>query len=118
MADKEFLEALNSTVEVELTVKGRRSGQSSTRSLWFVLERETIYLLPMYGIKTKWYQDLLANPEIVLSAKGKKITAQAKPIQEGAKVAEVVDRFRQKHGADEIKKYYVKLETAVAATLP
>lgn len=71
----------------------------------------------MYGFKTEWYQNLIANPEVALSVKGKKITAHAKPIQEDAKIAEVVDRFRQKHGADQIKKYYVKLETAVAVPL-
>jgi deazaflavin-dependent oxidoreductase (nitroreductase family) len=117
LAGKEFLEALNSTVEVELTVKGRRSGQSSSRPVWFVLDGETIYLLPMYGFKTEWYQNLLANPEVALSAGGKKMTAHAKPIHESAKFAEVVDRFRRKHGADEIEKYYVKLETAVAVPL-
>ena len=117
MADNEFLEALNSTVEVELTVKGRRSSRNTTRPVWFVLEGATLYLLPMYGFKTEWYQILLANPEIMLSAKGKKMTAHAKPIQEGAKVAEVVSRFRSKHGADEIKKYYIKLEAAVAVPI-
>jgi hypothetical protein len=71
----------------------------------------------MHGFKTEWYKNLLANPEVALSTKGKKITANAKPIQGDAKVAEVVDRFRRKHGADEIKRYYVKLETAVAVPL-
>ncbi len=117
MVDKEFLEALSSTVEVELTVKGRRSGRTTARPVWFVLEGETIYLLPMYGLKTEWYQDLLANPDVTISVKGKRMAAKAKPIREGAKVAEVVDRFRQKHGPDEIKKYYVKLETAVTVAL-
>ncbi len=117
MVDKEFLEALNSAVEVELTVKERRSGRTTTRPVWFVLEGGIMYLLPMYGFKTGWYQDMLANPEIEVSAEGKKVTAHAYPIQEGAKVAEVVDRFRLKHGTDEIKKYYVKLEAAVAVSI-
>lgn len=108
---------MNSAVEVELSVKGRRSGRTTTRPVWFVLEGDTIYLLPMYGFKTEWYQDLLANPEVTISVKGKKMAANAKPIQESAKVAKVVDRFRQKHGPDEIKKYYVKLETAVIVPL-
>lgn len=117
MAEKEFLEALNSTVEVELTVKGRRSGRNTTRPVWFVLEGATLYLLPMYGFKTEWYQNLLANPEIMLSVKGRTITAHARPIQEGAKVAEVANGFRSKHGTDEIEKYYVKLEAAVAVPI-
>ena len=45
MANKEFIEALNSTVEVELTAKNRRTGKSSTRPVWFVLEGEIMYEL-------------------------------------------------------------------------
>ena len=117
MVDQEFLDALSSTVEVDLSVKGRRSGQNTSRPVWFVLEGGTIYLLPMYGSRTEWYQDLLANPEITVSVKGKKSNLHAKPIQEDEKVAEVVDRFRSKHGADEIRKYYARLDAAVSVPI-
>jgi len=55
IVEMEILNALNSTVEIELTVKDRRSGKEATRPVRFVVESETMYLLPMYGAKTKWY---------------------------------------------------------------
>jgi hypothetical protein len=52
MAAKEFLEALKSASEVELTVK--RAGKWTTRPVWFAVDGATVYLLPMYGAETKW----------------------------------------------------------------
>ena len=109
----EFLEALKSTSEVELTVK--RSGKWTTRPVWFVVDGATVYLLPMYGTDTKWYKYAAANPEIELSVKGKKVRAEARPVLEAQKLADVIDLFRSKYG--ELKRYYRKLDAAIAATI-
>jgi hypothetical protein len=78
MAAMEFLEALKSTSEVELTVK--RSGKWTTRLVWFVVDGATVYLLPMYGTDTKWYKYATVNPEIELSVRGKKVHAALRPL--------------------------------------
>ena len=117
MVEMEILNALNSTVEIELTVKDRRSGKDTMRPVWFVVESETMYLLPMYGAKTKWYQNLLANPDVTFSVRGRKITSRGEPVIEAEQVARIVERFRTKDGTDEIAKYYVKLDTAVSVPL-
>jgi len=109
----EFLEALKSTSEVELTVK--RSGKWTTRPVWFVVDGATIYFLPMYGTDTKWYKYATANPEIELSIKGKKVRGKARLVLDAQKLADVVDRFRSKYG--EVKKYYRKLDAAIAVTI-
>ena len=113
MAAMEFLEALKSTVEVELAVK--RSGKWTTREVWFVADGATIYLLPMYGTDTKWYKYAIANPEIELSAEGKKVRAEARSVLDAQEFADVIDRFRSKYG--ELNRYYRKLEVAVAVTI-
>jgi hypothetical protein len=113
MAATEFLEALKSTVEVELIVK--RSGRWTTRPVWFVVDGATIFLLPMYGVDTKWYKYATANPEIQLSVKGKKVRAEARLVLDAQKLADVIDRFRLKYG--ELERYYRKLDTAIAATI-
>jgi hypothetical protein len=113
MAALEFLEALKSTGEVELTVK--RSGKWTTRPLWFVVDDDTIYLLPMYGTDTKWYGYATANPEIELSVKGKKMRAEARPMLDKHGLADVIGRFRSKYG--ELEKYYRKLDAAIAVTI-
>jgi len=109
----EFLEALKSTSEVELTVK--RSGKWTTRPVWFVVDGATIYLLPMYGTDTKWYKYATANPEIELSVRGKKVRAEARPVLDAQNLADVIDRFGSKYG--ELKKYYRKLDAAIAVTI-
>ena len=113
MAATEFLEALKSTSEVELTV--RRSGKWTTRPVWFVVDGPTMYLLPMYGTDTKWYKYATANPEIELSAKGKTVHAEARPVLDTQELADVINRFRSKYG--ELEKYYKKLDAAIAVTI-
>jgi hypothetical protein len=113
MVAAEFLEALKSTGEVELTVK--RSGKWTTRPVWFAVDGTTVYLLPMYGKDTKWYQYATANPEVELSARGKKAHGEAKQVFDAQKLADVIDQFGAKYG--DLKKYYKKLDTAIAVTL-
>ena len=112
MAAMEFLEALKSAREVDLTVK--KSGKWTTRPVWFTVDGVTIYLLPMYGTDTKWYKYTTADPEIELSVSGKKMRAEARPVSD-AQLADVIDRFRSKYG--DLKKYYRKLDAAIAVTI-
>jgi len=113
MAAKEFLETLKSTGEVELTVK--RSGKWTTRPVWFAVDGGTVYLLPMYGKDTKWYQYATANPEVELSVRGMKVHGEARQVLDAQKLADVIDQFGAKYG--DLKKYYKKLDTAIAVTL-
>jgi uncharacterized pyridoxamine 5'-phosphate oxidase family protein len=115
LAAMDFLEALKSTSEVELTVK--RCGKWTTRPVWFVVDGATVYLLPMYGANTKWYKYATANPEIDLSARGKKtkVRAQARQVLDAQEFAGVIDRFRSKYG--ELNRYYRKLDVAIAVTI-
>jgi len=113
MAAKEFLEALKSASEVELTVK--RAGKWTTRPVWFAVDGATVYLLPMYGAETKWYKYISANPEIELSVRGKTVRAEAKPVSDAQKLADTIARFRTKYG--ELERYYRKLDIAIAATV-
>src|SRR5208283_2559394 len=109
MAAMEFLEALKSKREVELTVK--RSGKWTTRPVWFVVDGATVYLLPMYGTDTKWYKYATANPEIELSVRGKKLRAEASPVLDAQKLADVTNRFQSKYG--DLERYYRKLDAAI-----
>ncbi|HEY9492159.1 MAG TPA: hypothetical protein VIP56_09250 [Nitrososphaeraceae archaeon] len=49
MSNSEFKDALDRTSEIELTVRGRKSGQDISRPVWFVHENNTLYLLPVKG---------------------------------------------------------------------
>jgi deazaflavin-dependent oxidoreductase (nitroreductase family) len=113
MADPDFLNTLMSTREIELTTKDRKTGRNSSRPVWFVLEGERLYLLPVAGSDSKWYKNILTNPEVQIAAKARTIVMKAKPVQVSAKVVDIVQKFRLKYGAAEISKYYSKLDAAV-----
>jgi deazaflavin-dependent oxidoreductase (nitroreductase family) len=117
MALSEFIKALQSTNEIELTVTGRKSSRKTSRPVWFVQEGETLYLLPVKGSDSDWYKNMLKNPTITLAAKGATWTAKATPIKDADKVHDIVEKFRAKHGAGDVKKYYAKFDVAVEVPL-
>lgn len=117
MSIKDFKNALSQTDEVELTVTGRASGRETARPVWFVAHGDTLYLVPVKGSDSAWFKNVLKNPTIRLAAGGVSVTATARPITDPRRVRDVVDRFRAKYGADEIKKYYSKLDVAVEVPL-
>ena len=112
MASMEFLKTLESQSEVDLIVK--RSGKWTTRPVWFVVDGTTVYLLPVFGTNTNWYKHVTVDPEIELSARGKKVRSEARPV-DSQKLADVINRFRSKYG--DLERYYRKLDVALAVTI-
>jgi hypothetical protein len=51
-------------------VIGRKSGRTISNPVWFVLDGENLYLLPMQGSDTQWYKNLLKNPKMRIDARG------------------------------------------------
>ena len=117
MALQEFLKALKDADEIELTVTGRSSGRPISRPVWFVHEGGTLYLLPVTGSDSQWYQNVLTTPAITLAVEGVKWNGKAPPITDPARVRDVVEKFRAKYGSDEVSKYYSKFDVAVAVPL-
>ncbi|HEV7676936.1 MAG TPA: nitroreductase/quinone reductase family protein [Candidatus Dormibacteraeota bacterium] len=117
MSRKGFEQALDEAEEIELTVTGRVSGKPSTRPVWFVRDRDRVYLLPVQGTDTEWFKNVRANPTVRLRIDGEEITARAKPITDREKVAEVVEKFRDKYGARDVRRYYSKFDAAVEVPL-
>lgn len=116
MASQDFSNSLQSTNEVELTVTGRKSGKSISTPVWFVQEGGKLYLVPVKGSESNWYKNVRKTPTISLAAKGKKLTTSATPITDSNQVSDIVQKFRNKYGAGQIKAYYSKLD--VAAEVP
>jgi deazaflavin-dependent oxidoreductase (nitroreductase family) len=99
--------------QIKLTVTGRKSGKMISIPVWFVLEDEKLYLLPVNGTDTQWYKNVLKHPTIRIDARGAEAEFRAIPITEGKAVKSVVEKFREKHGASDVKKYYSKFDVAV-----
>jgi hypothetical protein len=77
--------------------------------VWFVLEYEALYLLPVQGSETQWYKDVLKNPTIRIDARGVEAEFSAKPVTDAEAVKSVVEKF----GAKDVKKCYAKFDVAV-----
>jgi deazaflavin-dependent oxidoreductase (nitroreductase family) len=101
--------------EINLTVTGRKSGRAISIPVWFVLEGDKLYLLPVQGSDTQWYKNVLKNPSIRIDAGGAKAELKVVPITDRKQVSSVVEKFRAKHGANDVKKYYSKFDVAALA---
>lgn len=103
--------------QIKLTVIGRKTGKSISIPVWFVLEGDTLYLVPVQGSDTQWYKNVLKNPAIRIDARGAEAEFRAKPITDAKLVKSVIEKFREKYSAADVKKYYSKFDVAVMALL-
>jgi deazaflavin-dependent oxidoreductase (nitroreductase family) len=100
--------------QIKISVIGRKSGQTISIPVWLVLEGETLYLLPVQGSGTQWYKNVLKSPSIRIDARGVGMEFQAAPLTDAKAVKSVVEKFREKYGAKDVKKYYAKFDVAVS----
>jgi deazaflavin-dependent oxidoreductase (nitroreductase family) len=111
-------ERLSRSTEINITVTGRKSGRAISIPIWFASDEEKLYLLPVQGSDTQWYKNVLQKPSIRIDARGTEAEVKALPITDNAGVSAVIEKFRAKYGAGDIKKYYSKLDVAVVAQIP
>jgi hypothetical protein len=78
-----------------------------------VLEGDKLYLLPVQGSETQWYRNLLRNQSIKVSTRSAEAEFQGAPVTDPKVVTSVLERFREKYGARDVKKYYSKFDVAV-----
>lgn len=110
-------ERLSRYRELNITVVGRKSGKTISIPVWFVLEDLKLYLLPVQGSDTQWYKNVLQKPSIRIDARGAEAGFQAVPLTDAKAVKSVVEKFREKYGAGDVKKYYSKFDVAVLVGL-
>ena len=84
--------------EINLGVTGRKSGRTISQPVWFVLQDDKVYLLPVRGSDTQWYKNLLKNRSIRIDARGAAAEFQAVPVTDPTQVSSVVEKFRTKYG--------------------
>jgi deazaflavin-dependent oxidoreductase (nitroreductase family) len=104
--------------QIKLSVIGRKSGRTISVPVWFVLEGDTLYLLPVRGSDTQWYKNILKNPSIRIDARGTEAAFRAVSITDAKAVKSVIEKFREKYTAGDVKKYYSKFDVAVVVEGP
>ena len=90
--------------QIKLSVIGRKSGNTISVPVWFVAKDDTLYLLPVRGSETQWYKNVLKNPSIRVDARGAEAAFRAVPITEATAVKSVIEKFREKYGAGDVKR--------------
>jgi deazaflavin-dependent oxidoreductase (nitroreductase family) len=106
---------LSRSREITITVIGRKSGHTISIPVWFVSDEDKLYLLPVQGSDTQWYKNVLKNPTIRIKAGGAEAEFKVVPITDAKQVSSVVEKFRAKYGASDVKKYYSNFDVAVRA---
>jgi hypothetical protein len=111
-------ERLSRYRQIKISVIGRKSGQRISNPVWFVLddkktEGDKLYLLPVQGLDTQWYKNVLHDPTIWIDARGVEAKFRATPVTDPKVVKSVIEKFREKYGATDVKKYYSKFDVAV-----
>jgi hypothetical protein len=99
--------------QIKISVIGRKSGRRISIPVWFVLEGENLHLLPVAGSETQWYQNVRKNRSISIDARGAEAEFSAVPVTGAKAVKSVVEKFREKYGAKDVKRYYSRSNAAV-----
>jgi len=81
------------------------------------MDDDKLYLLPVQGSDTQWFKNVLKNRSIRIDARGAEAEVQAVPINDAKRASSVVEKFRAKYGAGDVKRYYSKFDVAVLAQM-
>jgi deazaflavin-dependent oxidoreductase (nitroreductase family) len=109
--------ALSRANEIHISVTGRKSGKTISNPVWFASDEDKLYLLPVKGSDTQWYKNVLNKPSLKVKAGRAEAELKVTPVSDAKQVASVAEKFRDKYGAGDVKKYYSKLDVAVVAPL-
>jgi deazaflavin-dependent oxidoreductase (nitroreductase family) len=105
--------ALKDLDQIEITVTGRRSGRDISLPVWFVQEGDALHLVPITGSNSNWYKNVEQARSLQVSVRGQQMTARATPVTDPRKVEAIVEKLRQRYGADQVASYYSKTDVAV-----
>lgn len=114
----DFAAALQDTDEIDIAVTGRVSGRRIALPVWFIADDGPVWLLPVNGSDSNWYKNVLATPRLQVTAGGASIQAAATPVADHGRVQAVLEKFRDKYGADQVAAYYPKTDVAVELSVP
>jgi hypothetical protein len=78
--------------QIKISVIGRKSGRTISIPVWFVLEGEKLYLLPVQGSDTQWYKNVLQNPSIRIDARGVEAGFRSAPVIDANGVKSVIEK--------------------------
>ena len=91
------LETVSEESLVDITTVGRKSGKPRTATIWFVYEKNHLYIQSGQGGKTAWYQNLKKNRHISMKIGDLTFTGQAHFIDDPQETERIHELFRSKY---------------------
>lgn len=83
---------------VQLTTRGRKTGQPRTVRVWYVQTApDALCVQHSSAAPAHWYKNLLANPEVSVDFGSGPVAARAEPILEPGEIRDVLRRVRRKY---------------------
>lgn len=104
---------LSKASEVQISYVRSKDGKTRTIPVWFTLAQGKVELLPMYGLKTKWFLDVERAGKVGLKIGAWAKTARPEVVRDPRAVEEVKKRFGKKYGEGDVRRYYPTSEVAL-----
>ena len=111
-----FARALSGEREVQIEF-AKKDGRKRKIPVWFSVSGDTVELLPMYGLKTKWFEDVERTGRMELESRGTRVAASPTISRDAKEVDAIKARFAAKYGEAEVRRYYPTSEVALKITL-
>jgi hypothetical protein len=96
--DKDTLEALHQSIEVDIRTP-RRDGSMSSRPIWVVVVDGDAFVRSYRGASGAWYRRALADGRAVLDVGGRTLEVGLQPAADDELNRRVSEAFRAKYGA-------------------
>ena len=103
--------------EVQITFVKSKDGKERTIPVWFTVDQGKLELLPMYGLRTKWFLDVEKSGKLSLQTKNWKKEASPKIVKEPSVIEGIKLRFSRKYGESHVRRYYASQDVALQIPL-
>jgi len=110
-----FVGALSGEKEIMITLV-RKNGKKRTIPIWFVVDGKKMQLLPMYGLRTKWFQDFQREGSVTVKVKNQAKAFRPRVIRQQNTIDAIVSSFAAKYGENS-RKYYATQDVALEVDL-
>lgn len=90
------LALLDSTPEIELETS-KPGGPIHRTIIWVVVDGEEAFVRSVRGPRGRWYQEVVANPQVRIHVAGKALPATAQAADDPASIARSSDAFSRKY---------------------
>ena len=104
--------------EGKSTVVTRKTMKEVSVAIWFVVQDGTVYLVPVRGSATNWYENVLENSRVRIDISGHPFDGTAVPIQDRERVTAIMSLFRDKYGDRNCRNFFAdRVNVAVSVVV-